>query len=174
MRRRTTTGCFVLLITPLGLLAYFWYSAWHTGRVNSQREQAAEASILQRAHRASDATARALKASRLTAPDALTDAIWQHTHAPVIAYDTSRDTFTATAFWSATYTEAGLVIGGGPITLDRCFALVASRTPAGIWAARLSERDREACSSSRRIGGAVATNSTSTTSRKSSGTSKRP
>ncbi|WP_328902061.1 hypothetical protein OHR86_21000 [Streptomyces sp. NBC_00441] len=151
-RRRVTTGCLLLLMVPAALLAYFWYAAWHADRVNERREEAAAASVLAQARRASDGTVRALSASRSTAPDALVGVIRRHTHAPVIAYDPEHGTYTATAAFSSDHDEKGVLLGAGPVRTERCFTLTfARKAPATTWTAKRAERDDSACRSGRLI-----------------------
>ncbi|NEC08442.1 hypothetical protein [Streptomyces sp. SID7909] len=151
--RRVTTGCLLLLMVPAALLAYFWYAAGHADRVNEQREEAAVASVRAQARRASDDTARALSATHSTAPDALVGVIWQHTHAPVIAYDPEHGTYAATAPFSSDHDEKGVVLGAGSVRTERCFTLTFSRKAAATtWTAKRAERDDSACRSGRVVG----------------------
>ncbi|MEU5438809.1 hypothetical protein AB0G73_36530 [Streptomyces sp. NPDC020719] len=143
--RRAATGCLILLLIPAGLLAYFWYSAWHTGHVNDQRRQAALASILNQARHATNDTTHALNTSSTTDTDTLTGVIWQHTHAPLITYDTSRRTFTATATRSAAYSEKALLPGGGPVTVSRCFTFTSTRGTSANWTTTMTEQDEQVC-----------------------------
>ncbi|MFJ8311623.1 hypothetical protein [Streptomyces sp. NPDC094147] len=143
--RRAATGGLILLIIPAGLLAYFWYSAWHTSHVNDQRRQAALTSILAQARDATTDTTHALNTNSTTDTDALTGIIWQHTHAPLIAYDASRRTFTATASRSADYSEEVLLPGGGPVTVNRCFTFTSTRGTSAIWTTTMTEQDEQLC-----------------------------
>ncbi|MBP0459008.1 hypothetical protein [Streptomyces montanisoli] len=151
LTRHVANGCLVLLMIPVALCTYLWYQAWHTGHVNTQREHAAMATVLGKAQHASDSTARALNSTRATAPDALTAVIWRHTHAPVIVYDPTHSTYTATTSWSATYSETGFVITGGPTRVERCFTLTYSRTAGAAWTTKLAERHDDPCASGRSI-----------------------
>ncbi|MEV5439897.1 hypothetical protein AB0K80_28415 [Streptomyces sp. NPDC052682] len=149
--RRAATCCLVLLLVPAGLVAAFWYDVWQTGRENDRREQRALASIAEQAQRAARDTARAMAAHRAAGADALTDVIWRHTEAPVITYDAARRTFTATASRSAVYEEEPLLLGAGPVKLDRCFRFTFTRRPGAPWSARVTARADEACAPSDRI-----------------------
>ncbi|WP_189966427.1 hypothetical protein [Streptomyces violascens] len=142
---RAATGCLILLIIPAGLLAYFWYSAWHTSHVNHQRKQAGLSSVLDQARHATTETTHALNTSSNTDTDTLTGVIWQHTHAPLITYDASRHTFTATASQSATYNEEVLLPGGGPVTVNRCFTFTSTRDTSASWTTTMTEQDEQAC-----------------------------
>ncbi|MFG3103274.1 hypothetical protein ACGFZL_22510 [Streptomyces sp. NPDC048182] len=64
--------------------------------------------------------------------------------------DAARGTLTATGSWSATYTEKGVVLSGGPIEVDRCFTLTARRSGT-TWTTRPAGGTREACEASRVI-----------------------
>lgn len=154
--RRAATGCLLLLMVPAALLAYFWYSVWHTGHVNVQREEAAMASILAEAQRASQSTTRALNSAHTGAPDALTNVIWRHTQAPVIAYDPTHRTYTAIASWSTIYTQKALLSGGGATEVERCFTLISAQALNATWATKLTESSDDMCSSGRMIASEVA------------------
>jgi hypothetical protein len=143
--RRAATGCLILLLVPAGLLAYFWYSARHTSHVNDQRKQAALASILGQARHAATDTTHALITSSTTDTDTLTGVIWQHTHAPLITYDASRRTFTATASRSAAYNEEVLLPGGGPVAVNRCFTFTSTRGTGASWTTAITEQDEHVC-----------------------------
>ncbi|MFI6469818.1 hypothetical protein ACIBL5_06070 [Streptomyces sp. NPDC050516] len=143
--RRAATGFLILLIIPAGLLAYFWYSAWHISHVNDQRKQAALASIVDQARHATNDTTHALNASSATDANTLTGAIWQHTHAPLITYDASGRTFTATVFQSAAYNEEVLLPGGGPVTVNRCYTFTSSRGTSASWTTTMTEQNEQVC-----------------------------
>ncbi|MFI6685165.1 hypothetical protein [Streptomyces sp. NPDC050485] len=144
--RRAATSCLILLLIPAGLLAYFWYSVWHTSHVNDQRKQAALASILDQARHATTDTTHALNTSGTADTDTLTGVIWQHTHAPLITYDASRRTFTATASRSAAYNEEVLLPGGDPVTVNRCFRFTSTRGTGASWTTTMTEQDEHVCS----------------------------
>lgn len=150
--RRVADCCLVLLIVPACLVAYFWYTVWHVGHVNSEREEDALASVLQGAREDGDDTARALAASRGTGPDALTGVVWQHTEAPVITYDSARRAFTATAFRSAVYDEEVLLfVHGGPTQVQRCLGFAYTRRGDRSWTSKVTVRDDDVCRASERI-----------------------
>lgn len=150
--RRVANGCLVLLIIPACLIAYFWYSVWHTGHVNSRRNEDALATVLQGAREDGAGTARALSASRSTDTDALTGLVWQHTEAPVITYDSARQAFTATAFRSAVYDEEALLfVHGGPTQVQRCLGFVYTRRADRTWTSKVTVRDDAVCRPGRRI-----------------------
>ncbi|MCT9076618.1 hypothetical protein [Streptomyces fulvoviolaceus] len=150
--RRVANGCLVLLIVPACLVAYFWYTVWHAGHVNSEREEDALASVLQGAREDGDGTARALAASRSTGTDALTGLVWQHTEAPLITYDSARRAFTATAFRSAVYDEEALLfVHGGPTQVQRCLGFVYTRRADRTWTSKVTVRDDAVCRPSERI-----------------------
>ncbi|MFD7338479.1 hypothetical protein ACFV98_21090 [Streptomyces violascens] len=143
--RRAATGCLILLFVPACLLGYFWYSAWHTSHVNDQRKQAALASILDQARHATNDTTHALNTSSAMDANTLTGVIWQHTHAPLITYDASGHTFTATVSRSAVYNEEVLLPGGGPVTVNRCYTFTSSRGTSAGWTTTLKEQDEQVC-----------------------------
>ncbi|WP_100202269.1 hypothetical protein [Streptomyces carminius] len=154
-----TTGCLSVLIVltaVLGLVvSWLWYRHWHDGNVNSERREQALASVLEQAHATADDTERALDTSGTTDADALTGVIWQHSKAPVIAYDASRREFTATAAISAQYEEEVMLPGGGPVQVTRCFVFTYTQRPGRAWTSKVSERDDDACRPSTQIGSRV-------------------
>jgi hypothetical protein len=145
-------GCLVLLMIPAALVAYFWFTVWHTGHENDRRRQDALDSLLRQAHEAADRTADALTRSGETGTDALTGVIWEHTESPVIAYDEERRVFTAVAARSAVYEEEPILFAGGPGTVERCFTYTYARRPGSEWTSTTTESDNEACRGSGEIG----------------------
>lgn len=154
-----TTGCLTVLavlIVVFGTVAsWLWYRAWHDGKVNDERREAAYASIRQQARDTADETARALGTAGTTDADALTEVIWRHSEAPVITYDASRQAFTATAMSHAEYPRKALLHGGGPDMVTRCFVVAYTRHPGRAWTSRVSERAADACRPGTGISGAV-------------------
>lgn len=155
--RLVTTGCLTILIaliTVLGLLvSWLWYRHWHDEKVNSERRDKTFASTLKQARDAANDTTRALNASNARGTDVLMNVIWRHTKAPVITYDPTRRAFTATAAKSAFYDEEGLLPGGGPVRVMRCFVFTYAHRPSQVWTSRLSERENEVCRPGTGIGG---------------------
>ncbi|MET7293563.1 hypothetical protein ABZS79_15770 [Streptomyces griseoloalbus] len=155
MRRGVTIGCLVLLMIPVVLVAYFWFTVWHAGRENERREQAALASLLRRAQDAADRTADALNRSRDTGTDALMGVIWEHTGSPVISYDEERRAFTATADRSVLVDQESVLLVSGPVMVKRCFTYTYARRPGSAWTSEITERDLEACRGSAAVGDSV-------------------
>ncbi|MCT9138458.1 hypothetical protein [Streptomyces violarus] len=157
--RLVTTGCLTILIALIIVLgvvvSWLWYRHWHDGKVNSERSEKAFALIRKQARATADDTARALGTSGTNDADALTGVIWQHSRAPVIAYDASRREFTATAASSARYDHAVVLPGGGPVQVTRCFVFTYTHHPSQAWTSRVSERDDDVCRPGTVIGGLV-------------------
>ncbi|GGW52204.1 hypothetical protein [Streptomyces griseoloalbus] len=155
MRRGVSIGCLVLLMIPVVLVAYFWFTVWDAGRENERREQAAFDSLLRRAHEAADRTADALTRSRDTGTDALMGVIWEHTGSPVISYDEERRAFTAVADRSVVVEREPVLLVGGPVMVKRCFTYTYVRRSGAEWTSKITERGPEACRASGSIGDAV-------------------
>ncbi|MGR4847438.1 hypothetical protein [Streptomyces sp. LARHCF252] len=118
------------MIIVLGVVvSWLWYRHWHDGDVNREREEKAIALIQKQARATADDTARALGTSGTDDADALTGVIWQHSRAPVIAYDASRREFTATDARTAQYDNRLLLPGGGPVEVTRCFVFTYTYRP---------------------------------------------
>ncbi|WP_433342559.1 hypothetical protein [Streptomyces sp. CA-253872] len=148
--RGVTTCCLVVLVLPVVLLGWFWFSLWHDGHVNERRERAAEASVLRLASRAARDTRRALAGSGPTGPEAVTGVLWRHTKAPVITYDAPHGTYTAARSWAVTYDRKGF-LSAGPTQVEWCFTLVAHHAPGTGWTTRLTKRTRADCLASRLV-----------------------
>jgi hypothetical protein len=159
VNRLVTTGCLtalMALIVVLGIVvSWLWYRHGHDGNVNREREEKAVALIREQARATADDTARALGTSGTTDADALTGVIWQHSEAPVIAYDASRREFTATAARSARYDNEVVLPGGGSVEVTRCFVVTYTHRPGQGWTPKASERDDDVCRPSTQIGGRV-------------------
>ncbi|WP_055626018.1 hypothetical protein [Streptomyces hirsutus] len=153
MRRVLTIGCLVLLVAPIVLVAFLWYSFWQAGQENDRRRQTASDSLLRQARDAADRTTDALTASRDTGTDALLDMIWKYTESPVITYDEDRRVFTAVASRSAKYDPAEPVLFGDRGEVKHCFGYTYAHRPGPAWTSEVTERDREACGGSDMIGG---------------------
>ncbi|KUO02522.1 hypothetical protein [Streptomyces caeruleatus] len=162
MSRRAANCCLVLLVIPTVLVAYFWYTVWHTGRTNSERRENAVASLMREAQKAASDTGRALAESDPSAGagsgiDALTGVVWRYSETPLITYDPGRHTFTATARRAVFYDEDPLVLGGGPVRITRCFRFTFAlpEHSGTAWTSDVTVRDDEACGPSERIAGHV-------------------
>ncbi|MEU3374288.1 hypothetical protein ABZ734_28065 [Streptomyces sp. NPDC006660] len=151
--RRVTTGCLLLLTLPAALLAYFWYSAWHSGQVNKKRERDAVAQVVQQAHDDADRTGKSLNGRHADETEAV-DVIWQVTRAPVIQHGLSATQFTTYITRTTTYNELGVLPAGGPVEVSRCFALTYRHTPSG-WTPEDRIVDKALCEPAKRIADAV-------------------
>ncbi|WP_030868821.1 hypothetical protein [Streptomyces sp. NRRL S-37] len=152
MRRTLANGCLVLLMIPAALLAYFWFTVWHTGHENDRRRQDALDSLLGQAHEAADRTTDALTRSGDTGTDALTGVVWKHTHSPVITYDEERRTFTAVAARAAMVEQESILLAVGPDMVKHCFTYTYVRRPGPGWTSKVTEQDAEVCGGSSWIG----------------------
>ncbi|MDT7840162.1 hypothetical protein [Streptomyces justiciae] len=154
--RLVTTGCLTILIALIVVFAvpvsWLWYRTWHDERVNSEREEKARASLLDRARDTASTTAHALDTSGTTDPDALTEVIWRHTEAPVITYDATRHEFTATTTKFAQYDEKA-ILGAGPVRVTRCLVFTYTHPSGEAWTSHLTERDDDTCRPGEEING---------------------
>lgn len=168
--QRAANCCLVLLVIPTALVAYFWYTVWHTDHTNSERREHAVASIMREAREAAADTGRALAESdasagtgsgrggdgdtgRDTADIDLTGVIWRHSETPLVTYDPGRHSFTATVRRAVFYDEEPLIMGGGPVRITRCFRFTFAlpEGSATAWTSDVTVRDDEACGPSERI-----------------------
>lgn len=152
--RRAANCCLVLLMIPAALVAYFWYTVWHTDQVNSEREQNALNSILRHAHEQAGTTSRALTESGSGADaDTLTGVIWRHSETPLISYDPARHRFTATARRADFYASEAVILGSGSVDVARCLRFTFTRGSGSLWTSTVAVRDYEECLPGTRIGG---------------------
>ncbi|MFH8986062.1 hypothetical protein [Streptomyces varsoviensis] len=153
--RCMTTGC-VTVLTVLAVvlaigLSCLWYTDWHAGKVNRERRDSAESSIIRQTREAADATVRSLDASHAEDVDKLTMVIGKHTAAPLVAYDASRREFTARLPQRLVYETAG-VLGGGSDMVNRCFDITYSRPYGQAWTSKVTERSDGVCGPASEIG----------------------
>ncbi len=156
INRSMTTGCLTMLIALVLVLAaglsWLGYADWHAGKVNGERRQEAVSSILRQGRDAADDTARSLDASRTSDVDELTGVIWEHTGSPLIAYDASRDAFTARLPKRVVYETVGVLPGGGSDAVSRCLDFTYSRPHGHAWTPRVTARDGDACRPATEVG----------------------
>ncbi|MFJ8631585.1 hypothetical protein [Streptomyces sp. NPDC093568] len=154
MRRRAASCCLVLLMIPAALVAYFWFTVWHAEHTNDERQRDALASIVRRGHETARDTGRALTASGSSADvdaDALTGVIWRHSKAPLIDYDPTRRTFTATVREVVHVDQEAVLLNSGPLPVARCLRFTFAHGSGSVWTSAVAVRDDAMCRASASI-----------------------
>ncbi|WP_405883860.1 hypothetical protein OG762_38180 [Streptomyces sp. NBC_01136] len=122
--------------------------------MNEHRRRKALSDLVQQVHTEADRTRASLNSSHANDAKAV-DVIWQNTRAPLITRAASQDGFTTFIQRSAIYDEAGMVLGGGPVKIDRCFALTYLHT-ATEWSESTRTVDGARCEPGRTLAQAAA------------------